>query len=278
MQERPGHCLDPIRDARTASCTKTLARQIGRKSDCRALPPRYPVPRTSQITSTPTAAHTMPTSRSRCSGVSSTFTIARFAACGNAANTSPSMTNTRPSAIRKSDIPIAALLGGAAGSGVTGFGRILTLAVRVDEVPEEIGIGVEQHAGVVVPEPGLVRLHGTVEAEEVRILAISVGKNSVPLPVTLAPDLLGFRGRFGDQHGDVAVGLGADLLRTLAALSAELGRLALAFGLHALVDRLAVLFRQVGAADAHVDNADPERAGLVIELLAHALGELRALV
>ena len=47
--------------------------------------------------------------------------------------------------------------------------------------------------------------------------------------------------------------------RLLAALGAELGRLALALGLHALIDRLAVLLRQVGAADAHVDDLNAER-------------------
>ncbi len=50
--------------------------------------------------------------------------------------------------------------------------------------------------------------------------------------------------------------LRADFLRPLSALRAELGRLALALGLHALIDRLAVLLRQVGAPDAHVDHLD----------------------
>ena len=50
--------------------------------------------------------------------------------------------------------------------------------------------------------------------------------------------------------------LRADFLRLLAALGAELGGLALPLGLHALIDRLAVLLRQIGAADAHVDDLD----------------------
>ena len=53
-------------------------------------------------------------------------------------------------------------------------------------------------------------------------------------------------------------------------MRAELGRLALALGLHALEDRLAVLLRQVGAADAHVDHRDAELLRLAVELLAHA--------
>ena len=67
---------------------------------------------------------------------------------------------------------------------------------------------------------------------------------------------------FGQQHGHVAIGLGADLLALLAALGAEFGRLALPLGLHALIDRLAVLSRQVGAADAHVDHLDAEWLGI----------------
>src|SRR3978361_860452 len=50
-----------------------------------------------------------------------------------------------------------------------------------------------------------------------------------------------------------------------------------ALGLHALVDRLAVLLRQVGAPDAHVDHRDPEGLRLVLELGAHLPHELGAL-
>ena len=64
----------------------------------------------------------------------------------------------------------------------------------------------------------------------------------------------------------------------LAALGAELGRFALPFGLHALIDRLAVLLRQVGAADAHVDDVNAERLRIVIELIAHLRHQLLALV
>ena len=56
----------------------------------------------------------------------------------------------------------------------------------------------------------------------------------------------------------------------LAALGAELRGLALPFGLHALVDRLAVLLRQIGAADPHVDHLDAVLIGLPVELVADA--------
>ena len=57
-----------------------------------------------------------------------------------------------------------------------------------------------------------VGLHGAVEGEEIRILAVGVGKDAVALGVALAADLLGLRIGFRHQHGHVAVGLGADLL------------------------------------------------------------------
>ena len=64
---------------------------------------------------------------------------------------------------------------------------------------------------------------------------------SMMAAVAFAADLLGARIGLGQQHGDVAIGLGADFLALLAALGAEFGRLALPLGLHALIDRLAVL-------------------------------------
>ena len=70
----------------------------------------------------------------------------------------------------------------------------------------------------------------------------------------------------------------ADFLRTLAALRAELGGFALPFRLHALVDRLAVLLRQIGTADPHVDDLDTEVLRLVLELLAHLRHQRAALV
>ena len=67
-------------------------------------------------------------------------------------------------------------------------------------------------------------------------------------------------------------------LRLLRALGAELRGLALALGLHALVDRLAVLLGQVGAADAHVDHVDAEGLGLAVHLVADLLHDRGALV
>jgi hypothetical protein len=48
--------------------------------------------------------------------------------------------------------------------------------------------------------------------------------------------------------------------------------------LHSLVDRLAVLFRQIGTTDAHVDYLDAEALGLAVQLLARAGHKLRTLL
>src|SRR5260370_38382294 len=158
---------------------------------------------------------------------------------------------------------VAPLFRRAAGPRVVALGTLDALAARIDEISEEIGVGVEQHARVVVAQPGLIGLHRAVEAEEVAVPAVGVGEDAVALGIALAANLLGPGGCVRDQHGDVAVGLGADFLRALAALGAELRRLALALGLHPLMDLLAVLAGQTGPADAHVDDRDAERTGLV---------------
>src|SRR5207237_2058859 len=105
-----------------------------------------------------------------------------------------------------------------------------------------------------------------------------VGEDAVALAVALATYLFGLVGGIGDKHGNVAIGPRPDFLTALAALGAEFGGLALPLGLHALVNRLAVLFGQVGAADAHVDNSDAERLRLGFELLAHTRHQQRAIV
>src|SRR5208282_4914531 len=60
--------------------------------------------RTSQTMSTPTKTETRPTMRIPPSGTSSAAVMARLAASGNTANRMPSITKTRPSAARKSDM------------------------------------------------------------------------------------------------------------------------------------------------------------------------------
>src|ERR1700741_5302931 len=97
--------------------------------------------------STPATAEAKPTSRSEPSGVASTLSIARFAAPGKAANTSPSIANRRPSATRNSDIAPPRRLFGVGvriGAGVA-VPLLARLAARIDEIAEELGIRTQQH-------------------------------------------------------------------------------------------------------------------------------------
>src|SRR3984957_8104315 len=130
------------------------------------------------------------------------------------------------------------------------YGR---LAGRVAEELEEVGIRPQQEPGVAALQPVLIGRHRTVEREEIGILAVGLGEQPVAFAVAVAAHLFGSRIGFGDDDGGFAIGVGPDLLRLLAALRAEFGGLALPLGLHALIDRLAVLLRQIGAPDPDVD-------------------------
>src|SRR5664279_156925 len=213
-------------------------------------------------------AEPMPIARREVSGVSSTLAIARLAGPGKAANTRPSITKTSPSAARKSSMPSRALIlflvhdlfrkpvptfRDHALSSRRGWRRRrfrARLARRIVEEAEETGVRLEQEPSVGMPEAGFVSLHRAVEREEVGVLVECVGEDLVAGGVALAADLLGLGGGIRHQHGHLAVGARADFLRALGALRAEFRRLALALGLHALIDRLAVLLRQVGAGCA----------------------------
>src|ERR1700682_563633 len=217
----------------------------------------------------------MPAIRNGPSAISITVVMARLALTGNAARKMPSIAKNKPSAARKSDMNPATrhtLFRRAARARWQRFAR------RIAEKAEEIRIRPQHHMRIAVLHAAFVGLHRAVKGKEPRILAIGLGVDAIALGVTLAADLLGLGGSIRQQHRDVAVGPGSDLLALLAALSAELGGLALPLGLHALIDRLTVLLRQVDAADAHVDNINAEWLGLAIELIAHQPHQLLALV
>src|SRR3981081_815662 len=83
--------------------------------------------------------------------------------------------------------------------------------------------------------------------------------------------------RLGENDGALALGIGAYILRRFGALAAILPRLLLALGLHAGIDRLAVLFWQIGAPQPHIDNVDAEILSLhrdVVADLHHDRGPL----
>src|ERR1700724_2376841 len=217
----------------------------------------------------------MPAIRNGPSALSSTVPMARLALTGNAARKMPSIAKNKPSAARKSDMNPATrhtLFRRAARAWWQRFAR------RIAEIAEEIRVRPQHQVRVAVLHAAFVSLHRAVEAEEPRILAVGLGIDAIALGVALAADLLGLGGSVRQQHRDVAIGPGPDLLALLAALGAELRRLALPLGLHALIDCLAVLLRQVDAADAHVDDMDAERLGIAIELIAHQPHQLLTLV
>ena len=83
--------------------------------------------------------------------------------------------------------------------------------------------------------------------------------------------------RFGDQHGPFTLGIGLDLLRPLEALGTEFLGLALALGLHPVIDRLAGFERQVGAMKTHLGDLDAQGPGLLHHLVLDMLDNLRPL-
>src|SRR5579859_7888761 len=71
--------------------------------------------------------------------------------------------------------------------------RLGRLARGVAEIPEEVGIRLEQEAGVAALQAGFIGRHRAVEGEEIGVLAIGFRKQTVALGVALAADLLGLR-------------------------------------------------------------------------------------
>src|ERR1044072_6367918 len=137
-----------------------------------------------------------------------------------------------------------------------GRNRPARLVRGAAEEAEELRAGPRAEARVVGAQSLLIGGHRAVEGKEVRVLAIGVGKQAVALGIAGAADLFSRRAGVRDDNGRLAIGLGPDFLRLLAALGAELGGLALTLGLHALINRLAVGLRQIGAANTHIDHLD----------------------
>src|SRR6516165_7363846 len=114
------------------------------------------------------------------------------------------------------------------------------------EEAEETGIGGEHKRCAVAGERVAIGLHRAIESKELLVLAERVGVDSDALRVAIAAHLLGVPLRLGDDHDAFAVGIGSDGLGGLRTLAAKLCRLLLAFRHHASINRLAVLFGQVG--------------------------------
>src|SRR5215831_21210924 len=100
------------------------------------------------------------------------------------------MTNTSPSAAKKSVIGISARRDGLLGSCLRClFGRLL--AGGIAEILEEIGIRPQHQPGVAGAQSRLIGLHGTIEGEEIGILGIGLSEDAVALGIALATGLLG---------------------------------------------------------------------------------------
>ena len=145
------------------------------------------------------------------------------------------------------------------------------------EEAEELVVRRQHHAGVVVSEGFALGLHGPIEGVELGVAAVGLARDSVDRGVALTAQDLGLTLRLREDHHALAVCAGADALGLLGALRPELFGLALAFRLHALIDGLAGLLRQIGAADAHVDHVGAEAGGLTVRLVPDLGHELRAL-
>src|SRR5712692_7783024 len=112
------------------------------------------------------------------------------------------------------------------------------------EEAEETPLGAQHERRIATVERIAIGLQRAVEGEELLVLAKRVGIELYRLRVAVAAHPLGVALRLGEDDGALALGVGAHGLRRLGAFAAVLPRLLFAFGLHAGIDRLAILFRQ----------------------------------
>src|SRR5262245_35886295 len=106
----------------------------------------------------------------------------------------PSITNTRPMAVRKSIMASA-------------------LASAGLEALEEFSVRLQDQRRVVAGEAAAVRLHRAVEGVEFRVAAEGFGVDLDGLLVALAAQDLRLLFGVGDEYGALLVGGGADFLR-----------------------------------------------------------------
>ena len=133
---------------------------------------------------------------------------------------------------------------------------------RIAEIAEEVRIRPQHQVRIALLHTPLVSLHGAIEREEARILAVGLSEDAVALAVALAADRLGLLIGVRDDHGHVAVGLRLDLLAFWLPSARNSAASRCRSVCMRCIDGLAVLQRQVGAADAHVDDVDAELLAL----------------
>ena len=176
--------------------------------------------------------------------------------------------------------------GNLAGRGTLGhrgadFGRDLRRADRAlgtdtgPEIAEEFALGLHHDRAVARLQGALIGGHRPREGKELRVLSECLGIDRVALRIRLASDdfrlASGVRGQF--HHGPVS--RCTHPLGRLAAPGDLVRGLALTFGPHPGIGGGQVLFRQVGAGQAHVDDLDAQRLCLAprrVADLAHQVG------
>src|SRR6266487_4328394 len=135
---------------------------------------------------------------------------------------------------------------------------------RVSEILEELGIGIEHDHVALVLEARPVGVEGAVEGVELGVLVEGARVDGGRPGVALALDALSIAVGLGDDDLAGTIGFGADLLRRGEALRPELGCNALALRVHASIDSLAYLLRQLDALEPHVDDLYPDLGDVVL--------------
>ena len=141
---------------------------------------------------------------------------------------------------------------------------------------EEVAARVEDHQVRLVAEARPVGLEAAIELRELRIAPERLGEDRRCLGVAVALDLLRIAIGLGDDHLALAIGVGADLLALGGAGGAQLVGDLLALRRHPAVDRLGDVADEVDPLDAHVEDLDAERLGVVGEAAADVLHHLVA--
>src|ERR1051326_3731809 len=142
------------------------------------------------------------------------------------------------------------------------------LAGPAAEEAEEIAFRRQDERGVLAVQRIAIGLQRAVKGKEFFVLPERIGIDLDRLTVAVAAHPLRFALRLGENDGALAFGVGADLLRRLGAFAAILRGLLLTLGLHAGIDGLAVFFRQIGAAQPHIDDINAEILGLHRDIVA----------
>src|SRR5271165_2523456 len=169
---------------------------------------------------------------------------------------------------RKSEAPMSLIAGRPPARGrpirpsrwASRFRALIRRRSRLQE-PHEIRIGSDDHGRAGIGERALVGL----ERANHRVKLWVPGKGVRKRPVGLGVALAARDGRtalgLGENDRAVAIRLGLDLLGPFVALGPQFLGFTLSLGLHAVVDRLTGLERQVGASEAHFVDRDAESGG-----------------